>query len=171
MEFETVRNFCVFFLLWLVFGLGGFGWMTLSGVSTYREQEKYSVDNTEEQCLLVEYEEVECEYSCSENVDNIQCDGITYQYLAIIESKCDNETVIGFDGECPANTMKALGTEYTCYLLDCDSEFAFSPFETVYWKAYLVIVCGLIGVLGIPCIFLYSWIKDWCFYLKYGYKP
>ena len=167
LNLSHVQSFKACFVLgcvWLIFCLGGFGWCTLWGVGQLQNKIAHSADNTREQCLLVDYDETECVYSCSETSD-IQCAGITYQYFATIESKCDNQTLVGFDDDCSSTnaTMKTLETEHTCYAYDCDSEFTFSHPGDHYAGPWLAIVCGVIGVIGMPCIFLYHHIKDWWF--------
>merc|ERR1711879_246288 len=142
---------------------------TLYGISTYKLEMAKSADSMRHSCLLIEYEAVDCEYSCSESNDYIMCSDTTYQYVATIESKCDNQTLIGFD-ECPG-TNKTMGEEYTCYVQECDDEFAFTHSGNSPWKGMLAIVIGIIGIVGMPCIFMYHGIKDCIFEMKHGYKP
>ena len=146
----------------------------MSGLSRYAEESKTLSANTQQQCFLIDYEPVDCTYSCSENNDNIQCTGTTYQYTATIETKCHNETLVGFDGDCPAE-LRDIGEEHTCYVLDCDSEFEFSYSGGIHWHTWGQIVIGIFIISLLPAMCIFLSMKNFCkklsFYHKYGRWP
>lgn len=164
---------CVLIVAFLgVFAFGA--WIELSGLSRYAEESKTLAANTKELCLIGDYEPVECSYSCSENNDNIQCTGTTYQYTATIETKCRNDTLTGFDGDCPAE-LRTVGEEHTCYLLDCESEFDVSYSGGIHWHTWGQIAIGIFVILLMPCMFICIGLKNLyrklTWYQKYGKWP
>lgn len=170
------QDYCQCFIIIGAFlAVMGFGaWIGLNGVAHYVSDSQTLAVNTKQQCLIVDYEAVECTYSCSENNDNIQCTGSTYQYTAIVETKCLNESLIGFDADCPAD-LRDIGEEHTCYVSDCESEFDLVYSGGIRWQTWGLMVIGIFVISIMPCLCICDALKDLfnktMHYRKYGKWP
>lgn len=125
----------------------------------------YSNNATKEKCLLMDYEVTECSYECcpadaTENDPCAECWGQQYTYEAIAMSKCGNITLFSsvLDLSCPM-TMSDIGSEKTCYVLDCDEEeFALvTQTERITWGIVLLCICIFLCIC--PCCVLFGLAK------------
>lgn len=136
----------------------------------------YSAHSSEEQCLMVDYESWECQYDCdchssghtaghdSHDEDCKTCYGIQYSYIAVVDSKCGNETLLkqdkeDTDGDCNF-IEKQIGQYYPCYVLECEEgTFSFySPTYTMGLGIFLTCLgsCLALGPLCCCCAVLCS---------------
>lgn len=155
----------IFFLIWC----GASCIMVYYGIDMIREgaeYAQYNQDTSKGKCLLIDYHEYECSYDCdcdSEGDFCSTCHGIEYDYIAIAESKCGNQTLSSheYDKQCPG-VLKSIGTEYECYVLPCEeSEFSFETPEAVSpigWGIVLMVTGGI--CLSGPCFIAYFMRKD-----------
>lgn len=104
---------------------------------------KYSTNGTEEQCVLFDYIAEECQ-DASDKL------ATSYDYLAIAQSKCGNQTLYSSDKDydCPMTLME-MGIEHSCLVLDCEQqEFSFTESST---NINLGIVFVLVGGIPLCC--------------------
>ena len=152
--------FVVFFICW--YGITGV--MVYFGVNMVIEGSEYSQNATNEQCLLIEFEAQECSYSCNCDSDGENCStcyGTEYEYIATVESKCDDQPLYShdLDTNCPG-ALKNMGQEYNCYVLDCEeAEFSFaSPGSRIGWGIALLAFSSIF--VYAPCCMLFCMCKD-----------
>ena len=152
----TIAFFVVFFLCW--YGITGV--MVYFGSVMISEGAEYQRNSTEEQCLLVEYVAEECTYDCNCDSDGDHCstcNGIQYDYVAVVD-KCDDEPIYSheLDKVCPG-ALKNIGSEYTCYVLDCDeAEFSFTkPGARMGWGIALVVFASIFVFAPCCCGFCF----------------
>ena len=143
--------FVAFFLCW--YGIASV--MVYFGIDIIIEGTEYSKNSSKEECLLIDYYESECSYDCHCDSDGESCStcyGIEYDYIAISETKCGNQTLDSheYDSKCPG-ALKTIGREYECYVLPCEeSEFTFNdPEGTIGWGIALCVFAGIF--LFVPC--------------------
>lgn len=115
---------------------------------------------TEETCLLTYSQESECTYECncsttkdSSGNEHQECDtcfGTTYDYEAQAMAKCEIQTLELMGGsECPMDDIGEVGTEFTCYVLDCeDAKFTLKhPSHYFMWGTIMLVVGSIFSII------------------------
>ena len=130
------------------------------GVTRIIDGTEYASEATKEQCLLIDYKSEECSFDCDCDEDNScsTCYGTSYEYTATVQSKCADTELYSHDiddSDCPAS-LKAMNSEYTCYVLDCEEE----EFSFTHASSHLVV-----GVLCVDAAVWYFFCP--CFYHFY----
>ena len=150
----------VFFLCW--YGITSV--VVYFGIDMILEGQEYIQNASKEQCLLIDYKAEECSYDCHCDTDGDDCStcyGTEYEYIAIAESKCGNQTLDShaYDTRCPG-TLKKIGQEYECYVLPCEgAEFSFiAPVTRIGWGIALCIFAAIF--LFAPCCIVRCMCKD-----------
>ena len=160
-------------LLWLFVFVGTSSACIIYGVNQIKDAIENSSVNTVGQCLLLDYEEEDCLYRCMDFGGEKRCIGTTYLYTAIMESKCGDRVIQGYDERCEGSQfgrsdlvppeVKDLLEEHTCYLYrsDCDQQFTFVHEGQNYFSGLPEIIAGIIGILACPCLCGCCWIRYW----------
>lgn len=171
--------FWIVFCAWLIVCVGGFSACIAYGLNEMRREIAGSAENIGGECLLIDYEEIECQHKCNDVGGGLYCTGYTYLYTALMEDRCGDQELTGIDERCEGSSnprtdlsppdVKDIYEEYTCYLTDCDEEFSFTHDGTNYFKGLWRIILGIIGILSCPCFCGYLWVKYWR-HQKKGYE-
>jgi len=130
------------------------------GASEMSTAAEYEDTSTKETCTMVDFEQISCSYQCYCTGTGTKkrcstCSGYKYLYHATAESKCGNQTLFmneGDLGSCP-ETLKQMGSQSTCYVLDCEEEeFSFTSSSTRTAKAVAMFavaaLCMTIALCG-----------------------
>ena len=144
-----------------------FIWYGIVGYVNYKAVKAVMVESSEDnalECLLIDYEASQCSYECNCESDGgcDSCDGQQFVYEAMVESKCENQTLFSSDlhDSCPM-TLHDIGTTLTCYVADCDAVFTFeSPEYQAKWGVILLCFLTLFFCICPLCVCVYCCSKD-----------
>ena len=125
----------------------------VTGFDIVIEGSKFARDSTEEDCAITGYETNTCTYDCNCNGDRCYdtCNGTKWQHTTIIQSKCGNATIYENpdDIECDEGNSAShkydMGTEHTCYVLECaDEEFSFISGSSMISQGIIFLICSFV---------------------------